>query len=77
MSDRKNSNNTDNQNTRTTYIPPEAREQYRQVYQNQQPRQNPPQYHNPTPNQSPPQYQPSLIHISEPTRQLRIWVSGV
>lgn len=57
MSDRKNSNNTDNQNTRTTYIPPEAREQYRQVYQNQQPRQNPPQYHNPTPNQSPPQYQ--------------------
>ncbi len=63
MSDRKNSNNTDNQNTRTTYIPPEAREQYRQAYQNQQPRQNPPkpqnhqQYQNPIQNQSPPQYQ--------------------
>lgn len=79
MSDRKNSNNTDNQNTRTTYIPPEAREQYRQAYQNQQPRQNPPkpqnhqqyqnpmQYHNPTQYQSPSQYQ-NPMQYQNPTQ---------
>ncbi len=81
MSDRKNSNNTDNQNTRTTYIPPEAREQYRQAYQNQQPRQNPPkpqnhqqyqnpmQYHNPTQYQSPPQYPNPTQYQSPPQYQ--------
>lgn len=70
MSDRRKSDNMDNQNTMTTYIPPEIREQYRQNYGAQRPQnppqrtQNPPQYQqqrqqNPTQRlpQNPPQYQ--------------------
>lgn len=37
MSDRRKSDNMDNQNTRTTYIPPEIREQYRQNYGTRRP----------------------------------------
>ena len=51
MSDRKNSDNMDNQNTDTIYIPPEIREQYRQESRNMKPlrrtnksRQQPQQY---------------------------------
>lgn len=70
MSDRRKTDNMDNQNTRTTYIPPEIREQYRQNYGNQQrtqttqqqrpqtqPRPQRPQYQNPPQYQDPYPYQ--------------------
>lgn len=67
MSDRKKSNNTDNQNTKTTYIPPEIREQYRQSYQNPQPYQNQP-YQNTSPYQNQP-YPNSQPYQNQPYYQ--------
>ncbi|MCM1132942.1 MAG: LCP family protein [Ruminococcus flavefaciens] len=75
MSDRKKSNNTDNQDTRTTYIPPEVREQYKQSVQRPQrpsPPQNPQSYnpqhqqYQPPPYQNPQQYQQQQQYPNQP-----------